>query len=67
MSDWGLGSPTMTDDPWDYAHITCLEFSALRASACWRGSHLGRARDFWNLVCGAGRIGRHIASHPKRG
>jgi hypothetical protein len=26
MSDWGLSSPTMTDDPWDYAHITCWNF-----------------------------------------
>jgi hypothetical protein len=26
MDAWGLNTPSMTVDPWDYVHITCWNF-----------------------------------------
>ena len=41
MDAWGLNNHAMTEDPWDYVHITDVEFSAVRFAPGRRGAGVG--------------------------
>ena len=51
MDAWGLNNEAMTQDAWDYVHITTLEFSAVPAAASGSGAGVGGEDGVCGLDC----------------
>ena len=65
MDAWGLNNHAMTEDPWDYVHITDLEFSAICSAASWRCAHVGGAHCVRSVGAWACCVGGHSMANPQ--
>ena len=66
MDAWGLNTHAMTEDPWDYVHITCWNFlpfllKRVGAAPAWVGPPCS-----CTLVCRTGRARGNSVPHQRR-
>lgn len=65
MGAWGLNNHAMTEDPWDYVHITTWNFFALLAEANRRRASVGCKSRLRHVERRTRRIGSHALATPE--
>ena len=64
MGAWGLNNHAMTEDPWDYVHITCWNFLPFLLRRVGVAPRLGSEHCLCGLGSCAGCVSRNLLAYP---